>query len=56
MVPLTRTFKETVRVRAERDPDFHAALLVEAIEQILFGDLEVGKAVLREYTSVAVGR
>ena len=29
-MPLTREFKETVKARAERDPEFRAALLKEA--------------------------
>ena len=52
-MPLTRSFKETVKARAERDPDFRAALLTEAIEQILSGDLKTGKAVVRDYIIVA---
>jgi hypothetical protein len=46
---LTRDFKETVKARAERDPAFREALLIEAAEQLLAGDLETGKAVLRDY-------
>jgi hypothetical protein len=45
----TRSFNETVKARAERDPSFRAALLAEAIEQLLSGDVDTGKAVLREY-------
>jgi hypothetical protein len=44
---LTREFKKTVKARAERDPAFREALLTEAIEQLLAGDVETGKAVLR---------
>ena len=29
---LTRDFKETIKARADRDPTFRAALLVEAVE------------------------
>ena len=52
---LARDFKETVRARAQRDPDFRAALLIEAAEQLLAGDLETGKAVLRDYINATVG-
>ncbi len=52
---LTREFKETVKARAERDPAFRAALLREAIELLLAGDLETGKAVLRDYINATVG-
>jgi len=54
-MPLTRSFKETVKARAERDPDFRVALFKEAIEQMLSGDLETGKAVLRDYINATVG-
>jgi DNA-binding phage protein len=54
-MPLTRSFKETVKVRADRDPDFRAALFTEAVEQMLSGDLETGKAVLRDYINATVG-
>jgi DNA-binding phage protein len=54
-MPLTREFKETVKARAQRDPAFRAALLTEAIELLLAGDLETGKAVLRDYINATVG-
>ena len=54
-MPLTKEFKETVKERAERDPAFRAALLTEAIELLLTGDLETGKAVLRDYINATVG-
>jgi hypothetical protein len=40
---LTKEFKETVKARADRDPAFRQALLTEAAEQLLSGDLETGK-------------
>jgi DNA-binding phage protein len=54
-VPLTHHFKETIRRRAERDPDFRRALLREAVESIINGDLSTGKAVLRDYVNATVG-
>jgi hypothetical protein len=45
---LTRDFKETVKARAERDVAFREALLTEAVEQLIAGEVEVGKAVLRD--------
>ena len=55
MMPLTHDFKETVRARAQRDPDFRQALLREAVECVINGDLETGKAVLRNYVNATVG-
>jgi DNA-binding phage protein len=52
---LTRDFKETVKARAERDPAFREALLTEAAEQLLAGDLETGKAMLRDFINATVG-
>jgi DNA-binding phage protein len=52
---LTRSFKDTVKERAERDPKFRAALFTEAVEQMLAGDLDTGKAVLRDYINATVG-
>jgi putative addiction module killer protein len=54
-MPLTRDFKKTVKARAERDPAFREALLIEAVELLLDGELETGKAVLRDYINATVG-
>ncbi|MDO8877946.1 MAG: transcriptional regulator [Pseudolabrys sp.] len=54
-MPLTRSFKEIVKERAERDPKFRAALLTEAVQQMLGGDMDTGKAVLRDYINATVG-
>jgi DNA-binding phage protein len=52
---LTRDFKETVQARARRDPDFRQALLQDAVATMLDGDLETGKAVLRDYINATIG-
>jgi DNA-binding phage protein len=52
---LTKEFKETVKARAARDPAFREALLTEAAELLLAGNLETGKAVLRDYINATVG-
>ncbi len=52
---LTRDFKETVKDRASRDPEFRDALLSEAVECLLAGDLDAGKIVLRDYINATVG-
>ena len=54
-MPLTHNFKETVRARAQRDSAFRQALLREAVECIINGDLATGKAVLRDYVNATVG-
>lgn len=52
---LTRSFKDTIEARAERDPAFREALLTKAVDQFLAGDVETGKAVLRDYINATIG-
>ena len=52
---LTRDFKETIKARVERDPAFREALLKEGIDCLLAGDMETGKAVLRDYVKATMG-
>jgi DNA-binding phage protein len=52
---LTRDFKETVQLRARRDTAFRRALLREAIDLMLAGDVEAGKLVLRDYINATEG-
>lgn len=52
---LTRDFKQTIQLRAQRDPAFRKALLREGIESLLRGDLETGKIVLRDYINATIG-
>lgn len=52
---LTREFKETVKARLDRDPAFRAALLSDAVELLLEGDLETGKSVLRDFINATIG-
>jgi DNA-binding phage protein len=55
-MPLTHDFKETIRARAQRDAGFRQALpLREAVESVLNGDLQTGKAVLRDYVNATMG-
>ena len=54
-MPLTRAFKDTVKARAERDAAFRDALLSEGIDALLAGDLDTGKAILRDYINATGG-
>jgi DNA-binding phage protein len=54
-MPLTHDFKETIQARVRREPKFRQALLREAVESYLNGDLETGKAVLRDYVNATLG-
>jgi hypothetical protein len=52
---LTRDFKETILARVKRDPRFRKALLKEAVENFLAGDVQTGKLILRDFINATVG-
>lgn len=54
-MPLTRRFKETVQERVQRDPAYRAALLREGVQCLLAGDIDTGKAILRDYINATIG-
>jgi len=55
MMALTRKFKDTIQARAQRDPAFRDALLAEGVDALLSGDVDTGKAVLRDYINATLG-
>jgi DNA-binding phage protein len=52
---LTRNFRKTIKERADADMAFRAALLTEAVELLLDGEVDTGKRVLRDYINATVG-
>lgn len=52
---LTKHFKETVAARVQKDAGFRRALLTEAVETFLSGDIDTGKAILRDYINATIG-
>jgi DNA-binding phage protein len=54
-MPLTRDFKRTIQARIESDPAFRDELLREGVECLLSGELETGKAILRDYINATIG-
>lgn len=52
---LTGSFRELVREHIAKDPRFAETLLLEGIEAMLSGDLDVGKDVLCDYIKATVG-
>lgn len=52
---LTRGFRVTLLERARKDAEFRIAMLKEGIDTMLAGDMETGKAILRDYINAAVG-
>jgi hypothetical protein len=55
MTPRTRSFKDLVQRRVAGDPAFSAALLRESIDTMLAGDVDTGRAILRDYIKATVG-
>lgn len=51
----TRDFKETIKKRVERDPEFANALFHEAIDLLLDGDSVTAKLILRDLINATVG-
>ena len=45
----TRSFKDLVQHQVAEDPAFATALLREAVDCLLAGDVDTGKSVLRDY-------
>src|SRR5688572_23993032 len=51
---ITRQFRETIVARAQGDRRFREAMLMEAINELLAGDLAAGKAMLRDYVNATI--
>ena len=52
---ITRDFKQTIQKRALKDRDFREGLLTESIENMLAGETELGKLLLRDYIKATMG-
>ena len=53
-MPITRKFRETILSRAEHDVVFRRQMLTEAVNEMLTGDLEAGRAMLRDYINATI--
>jgi hypothetical protein len=53
-MPLTRSFKEFVKSRIERDAKFRQALFQEAVQTLAQGDVGTAKSVLRDYFRLSI--
>jgi hypothetical protein len=51
----TKSFKELVERHVKHDSKFAEALLREGIDAMLSGDLDTGKAIMRDYIKATVG-
>ena len=52
---LTRDFKDTVQARVRRDAAFREGLLTEALENLLSGEVALGKELLRDFINATMG-
>lgn len=52
---LTRSFKDSIKARADKNHEFRAALLSDAVELLLEGDVETGKSLLRDFINATIG-
>src|SRR5271156_2394555 len=52
---LTRRFKELVQRRVANEPAFREAPLRQGNDTMLTGDVDTGKAILRDYIKATVG-
>jgi DNA-binding phage protein len=52
---LTRDFKQTLQTRLQQDSAFREAMLIEAMNCFLTGEMKVGQAILQDYINATVG-
>ena len=55
MMPLTKSFNETVKAKLQLSEAFRRALLREAMDCMVAGDVDTGKSILRKYINGTVG-
>jgi len=53
-MPITRKFRTTIMDRAASDPVFRRQMLTETVNELLAGDLDAGKAMLRDYINATI--
>ena len=54
-MPLTRPFRDTVRERARRDPEYREGLLTNGVRCLLGGETNVAKQELCDYIETTMG-
>jgi DNA-binding phage protein len=52
---LTRSFKDHIKAKIEADPEFREALLQEAVQTLIEGDIGTARTVLRDFINATVG-
>jgi DNA-binding phage protein len=54
-MPLTRDFRTTVIPRIQKSQAFRRAMLREAVDCLLAGEIDVGKSMLRDFIKATCG-
>ena len=54
-MPIVREYKETIKERAQREPEFASALLDEAVTLFLNGEPDTARLILRDLVNATVG-
>jgi DNA-binding phage protein len=52
---LTVNFRDHVKARIKADPEFRAALLQEAVQTLIEGDVRTARTVLRDFINATIG-
>jgi DNA-binding phage protein len=52
---LTRSFKESIQARLQADAAFREAMLAEAVDALLAGEVDVGKSLIRDFINGTIG-
>ncbi|MCI5148160.1 MAG: transcriptional regulator [Candidatus Electrothrix sp. MAN1_4] len=52
---IVREYKETIKERAQREPEFASALLDEAVTLFLNGEPKIARLILRDLVNATVG-
>ena len=53
-MPITKKFRKTILNRAEHDTEFRRHMLTEAVNELLAGDLNAGRSILRDYINSTI--
>jgi DNA-binding phage protein len=52
---LTRSFKDHIKAKIKSDPEFRQALLQEAVQTLIEGDVGTARTVLRDFINATIG-
>jgi len=53
-MPITKQFRNTILQRAGIDAEFRRHMLTEAVNELIGGDLDAGKSILRDYINATI--